>query len=464
MKYVLPLILCLYAAARGASITDEPFNAVAGDGLDDTAAIQAAISAQAEGATVVIPSGVFNVSMAKGILIDVPRLKIVIEGDLAVTTEGRESDQCMNLFTVRAPGVQFLGRGGMIHGNGIPFIGPKSDVVHRTLFYPVFIYVTSPADDCVVSGLRLRDSPGGFAAFVGVKDCRVTGNTFEGGTPQLSEEQWQQQNPVGPFSRYMGIFMVSTTGLMIQSNHFHYFENRGMFQWICASGSGRHPGTVIAGNVFEGGYDHAIYTSGIIDSVVAHNTIRDSVGSAIKLIGNDLIVTGNHILNCGHGGIETRNGSRNIIAHNVIHGFGHRAISISPYGGGGGTAYTDNIVQGNILIGHNDPDKPPVMAAIWIESRDHVSRCKVLDNIVHHTGTGNAALSAARPGEPAIHVGAPNDSEAIVIRGNTIHDAKGGGISLKNVSRSMILENHFNGEGEPLMVEGGGENVLRDNR
>ena len=429
----------------GATISDEPFNAIPNDGKDDTAAIQAAIDALPEGGHVVIPPGTFNVSTARGITIKQPHLKLIVRGDLVVTTEGKESQDCTNLFTITGPYCRIVGEGGMVRGEGKPFVGAKCPTVHRTMHTPRFFYAVTTAHHCVIERLHMRDPPGGFAAFLGVKNCRLSHCTIEGGVPKDIKPP-----PPGPYSRYIGVTIISTTGMMIQGNHFNYYQGRGMFSWIGASGSGRHPGTSIVGNVFEGGYDHAIYCSGLVKSVVANNTIRDSVGTAIKLIGDDLTVIGNNIYNCRYGGISTRNGSRNVIAHNTIHGFAHRAIGITPYGGGNRAAYTDNIVQGNILIGLTGKDAPPVMSAIRIESHDHVSRCKVADNIIHNTGTGNSALDDKLPGEPAIYVAGAKTSHHVAITGNVIHNASAGGIVVRNLHDSRIDNNAISAAAEPI--------------
>jgi parallel beta-helix repeat protein len=460
MRYSLLIALLLWCAtAQAATVLSVAPN----DDTDDTQAIQDAISALPEGGTLLIPQGTFTASMFKGIYVDTARVKLVFEGDLHVITEGRESYECTNLFTVRAPGVQFIGQGGMIYGDGEPFLGTKGQRdMHRTVFYPKFVYATQPADDCVIRDMHMRDTPGGFLGFVGVSDCAITGSRFEGGA---TEGLVFPEGTPHAVSRYLGVTIIGTKGMMIQGNHFSQYENRAMYSWITASGSNRHDSTVIDGNVFEGGYDHAIYTSGLRNSVVTNNTCRNSVSVAIKLIGENLVVVGNQVFNSTYGGISTRNGSRCIIAHNIINGFGHRGISVTPYGGGNKSPYTDCIIQGNIVIGdiRDEPGSRPVMSGIHVLSQDHVSRIKVIDNIIHNTGTGNSALSDALPGEPAIYIGGPNMGSAIHVGGNTIHNAQADGIELHNVSDVLVTDNIVQCAGDAV-VQDGCENVIqRDN-
>ena len=232
--------------------------------------------------------------------------------------------------------------------------------------------------------------------FIGTADCRITNCIIEGGP-----KKGRDKNPIHPCSRYFGVFFVGTHGLMIQGNHFKPFKGRAQWQWITSSSRSYSHHASIVGNVFEGAFDHPIYCSGIVKSVVSNNTTRDTIGTAIKLIGADLVVTGNNIYNARYGGIETRNASRCIVTNNLVDGFGHNAIEISLYGGGK-TSHTDNIVQGNILIGFKDKAKPPVMSGVYISSRLGVSRCKVVGNIIHNSGNGNPELDAKLPGEPAI--------------------------------------------------------------
>ena len=453
------------AAHAGAVITDPAYGAVPDDGQDDTGAIQRALDAVRDGGTLVVPAGTFTAGMAKGLKVTKKRISIIFEGNLEVITEGRESPESRNLFTVTGEGCRFIGRGGMICGVGEPFRGGKNPTVHRVLQYPALIYFTHPAHNGVVTGLHLRNPPGIHVAFVGVEDCKLTNCTLDGGTKPVDHEKTKAQNPIGPWSRYFGVFFVGTSGLMIQGNHFKTYEGRCMYQWIQSSGSGRHPGTSIVGNVFEGAYDHAVYCSGIIRSVVANNTTRNIRSVAIKLIGEDLVVTGNNVYNSTYGGISTRCGSRCIIANNLVLGFGHRAISISPYGGGtrAKQAYTDNVVRGNILIGQTASKDLPVMSAIRIESRDMVSRCKVEGNIIHNTGTGNSALDPKRPGEAAIGVIAGKASTSVTVIGNTIHNARAAGIHIRNLRQSIITHNIIHSKGEAIVQEGCKDNIVDGN-
>ena len=96
-----------------------------------------------------------------------------------------------------------------------------------------------------------------------------------------------------------------------------------------------------------------------------------------------------------------------------------------------------------------DIHSPPL--GIHIESHDHVSRCTVANNVIHNTGSGNAALDDKRPGEPAIHVGGANASHHVAITGNVIHNARGGGIIVRNLRDSHVNDNAVSTAAEPII-------------
>jgi hypothetical protein len=442
------------AATASADITDARYGAVAGDGKDDTVAIQKAIDDLEEGGSLLIPPGVFTVNMAKGLTISKKRIHVVLKGTITATTGGLESPECRSLFDVTGEGCQFIGEGGMLCGDGATFHGDYSPAMYRGL-YPALVYFQ--ANDCSISGLCLRDPPGCHLVVIGTSNCRITNCVIEGGT---SKER--DKNSIDPCSRYYGVFFTGTTGLLIEGNQFRPLNGRAQWQWVTSSSTNWSPETSIIGNAFEGAFDHPIYCSGIVKSIVSGNTVRDPGTSAIKLIGTDLVVVGNNISNALYGGIETRNGSRCIVAHNLVQGFGHEGISITSYNAAKGS-FSDNIVEGNILIGFTDPRKPPVMSGVNITASETVSRCRVAGNIIHNTGAGNPALDAKLPGEPAITVsgGAPSDSVAIT--GNTIYKARSDGIRAENLRSSIIADNLINCAGEPVLQKNGKDNVVANN-
>ena len=234
--------------------------------------------------------------------------------------------------------------------------------------------------------------------------------------------------------------LLNLINLLIQNNRFKPFEGRQPYQWVTSSSRSLNHNISIIGNIFEGGWGHPIYCSGIFESVVSNNITRNTNGTAIKLIGSNLVVVGNNMYNALRGGIECRISSRSIVANNLVDQFGHIAIEISDYNNNR-QPHTDNIIQGNILIGHTSKEKPPVMAGIHISSAGSVSRCKVEGNIISHSGTGNTRLDAKFPGSPAIVILGGKPSSALTIRGNTIDDAKADGISITNVRSSLIADN-----------------------
>ena len=450
-------------ATRTADITEERYGAKPDDGKDDTTAIQKAIDDLNESGALIIPPGAFAVSMGRGLTISKNHIHVIVKGTIEATTGGLEAAACKSLFYVTGRGCQFIGQGGMLTGDGSTFHGPwsKEDRLYD-VFYPPLIYFRG-AHEGSVSGLRLRNPPGLHIVVFGSGDCRITNCIMEGGTERASDgDKILDGNRRHPCSRYFGIFMRGGSSLLIQGNHFKPVKGRSQYQWICSSSTNTNWHVSILGNVFEGAFDHCIYCSGLRRSVVSNNITRDSVSSPIKLIGTDIVVTGNNIYNAPYGGIECRNGSRCVVADNVIDQFGHEGICITRYGQGPG-AHTDNIVTGNILIGHTGKGKSPVMWGIHISARDSVSRCKVEGNIIHNTGTGNPELRPTLPGSPAIEIGSGKPSHAVTIRGNTIHNAGANGIEVTNLHAGLITHNMIHCDGKPVLDRNGHGNVIEKN-
>jgi len=84
-------------------------------------------------------------------------------------------------------------------------------------------------------------------------------------------------------------------------------------------------------------------------------------------------------------------------------------------------------------------------------------------NIIRNTGTGNPQLDATLPASPAIRISGGKPSDALTIRGNTIHNAKADGVSLTNVRASLIAHNVIHCAGKPIVESKGQDNVLDKN-
>ena len=83
--------------------------------------------------------------------------------------------------------------------------------------------------------------------------------------------------------------------------------------------------------------------------------------------------------------------------------------------------------------------------------------------MIHNSGTGNAQLDATLPASPAIRISGGEASDALTVRGNTIHNARADGISLKNVRSSLIAHNVIQCAGKPIRDDGGEDNVVDGN-
>ena len=430
------------AATRRADVTDPRYGAKPDDGKDDTAAIQKAIDDLSQYGVLLIPPGTFQVSMAQGLTISKDNITIIVRGKIQATAKGVTATAGKNMIDVTGEGCQFIGQGGMIVGDGSRF----SEVMGPRKVYPAFIRWIGTRD-CVVSGLRLRDPPGLHMRLRGIADCKITNCTFEGGTRKVTEKGRR------PFSHYFGISFLGAKGLLIQGNHFKPYKGRAQYQWIVSSSTSHSHQVSIIGNRFVGAYDHPIYCCGLHNSVVANNTTCDTTGLAIKLIGWDLVIVGNNVYNAPGGGISARNGSRCILANNLVQNFGHVAIAISSYNKNKAD-YTDNVVQGNILIGHKKKFKTDVYNAIRIWSLGKCSRSKVIQNVITNAG---------HPKAPVIWVSGGKRSDSVTISGNTLSNCTGIGIQTRNVHSSLITQNIIHCTGHPIDIGKGRNIILRDN-
>lgn len=475
---ILALTLALPAMTQGnaaiaagmmADITDPAYGARPDDGKDDTAAIQKAIDNLKPHGELLIPPGAFQVSIAKGLTLSKDHITVIIRGTVKATAKGVARTDAGNIFTVTGNGCKFIGQGGMFVGDGsrISYADikrgsgkPWVDIPHHA-----FIYFKDTRD-CVVSGLLLRDPPGVHLLLFGARDTRIINCTIEGGTEEIdlyTDMTWHF---------CAGIIVWRSDRLLVQGNSFRPREGRAQFQWIL--GAGRRPSRYVSiiGNNFVGAWDHPIYCSGIHHCVVANNITRDTIGTAIKLIGTDMVVVGNKVSNALHSGISARSSSRSIVANNHVQDFGRVGIMITSYHGNK-DANTDNIVMGNVIIAHKQTgqwklpwgvSKYRKEKKLWeweprwgilIRSPKECSRCKVTGNII----IGAGGLHKC----PAILMRGGQPSDSVTISNNTITDCDGIGIQTQNVHSSLIVDNIVHCAGKPIDTGDGRDIILRDN-
>ena len=191
-------------------------------------------------------------------------------------------------------------------------------------------------------------------------------------------------------------------------------------------------------NQFDDNFDHAIYCGGMYSTIIANNTAYNAVGDTIKISGQQIIVSNNTLYNAQHGGIFMINPSNCIVANNTIKGFGQVAISLFPQSHQQGDC-TNNIVEGNVMYAIENYSDLYEGIRIW--ARDgRVSDTKVNNNTIvgagQYQGVDFAAISVG------LYGGLPSDN--ISITGNIIDNCEGGGISLKNISNSILTDNIIN--------------------
>ena len=230
-------------------------------------------------------------------------------------------------------------------------------------------------------------------------------------------------------TQIQGILFVGATELLVKGNVFRPDASGGMaYSWIGSSSSNLSYHVSIIGNQFDGSFDHSVYCSGMQNSVIANNTTFGAVGTAIKVIGKDNIIANNNIYNAIHGGIEIRNGLRNLVINNVIKGFGNTGIEVSTYGGGSGD-YRDNIIEGNFLNGYSTSFEGVRLST----TSGNLNGNKVINNVLTNTGQ----VTNTYP----IGAWSSTASYGLVISGNVISDCSKYGIDLNRINKSIITDN-----------------------
>jgi len=390
-------------------ITD--YGANGADEKDDTEAVRAAIRDLTANSMLVIPRSrkFFAVKLSASFTIKQPGVRLIFRGRLKAT--GKPS-LGKHLFVVTADNVEFVGEGGLIQGSDEYLF----DIADKN--GPALIRFAG-TKGCSVKNLKLRNAPHFTIAMFGCKGFNITDCVLEGGPKQFKGTQIQ------------GIFFIGATTLLIRGNRFAADSSGGKtYSWIGSSSTSHSKYVTIVGNQFSDAYDHAVYCSGLYNSVIANNTVLDIGGVGIKVIGSNNVIAKNNLHNTRAGGIETRNASRCVISDNVIDQFTHVGIEVSPYGRFSGDS-TDILIRGNYLRGMKDSKE--VYEGIRISTVGQCSRLKIDGNLLVRVGT--------KSGMAAISVTSGKPGHAISILGNTIEKCGGDGIYMKNVHGSIIANN-----------------------
>ena len=441
---ILLAMLCCMPSAIAATIDVTSYGANGNDTIDDTAAIGSAVNALTDGDTLLFPEVYICYSVATNANFNITskdNIKILIRGKILTTGTPSDGDRVFNLLY--ADNTEFIGQGG----DGI-IEGTNEYVYHPTGWGPTFIQF-NVSNACTVKNLTFRNPPRSSLEMLSCKNFSVVDCIFEGGPPVTVDTHQHV------------VLFTGMRDLTIKGNYFKTNSQGGMADsWICASSTSWNHHITIIDNRFGPNFDHAVYCD-LHNSIVSNNTSYNSVGNALKVIGNNNVVANNSIYNGQTGGITIMNGSRNIVANNTIDNFTHVAIIDYTYGGGNGI-YTDNIIEGNFMLGGNEFTNiwgthwPYEAIRVW---GNDISGTKIINNtIINADKYGNTAgIVVASTVEPGTN---------LTISGNVIDQSSGNGINLNGIISSLVSDNIINIPAAKLDVYeygGSANNLINDN-
>ena len=439
---VLSFVLTFATTTLAATIDVTTYGANGNDSIDDTTAIRNAVDALAAGDTLLFPqcTNYYKVTVNSNFTIDSKDdITIIIRG--RIRAEGTPTSGNQVFKIIYSDGTQIIGEGGdaIIEGAGEYLYGV--DVSWDT---PTLITL-GVANFCTIRNLTIRN---GLHYYVGMWSCNnntITDCVFEGG-PTIFD---------GTSTQIHGLFIRGSWDITVKSNRFLVGSNGGKaYQWVGGSGAGAY--ISIIDNYFEASFDHAIYCTSFNYGVIANNRIHDSGGAAIKAIGFQNIISNNHVYNGSYGCIEIRNAINCVVANNIVDGFTNVAVIIYIYGGGYGGLYTNNIIEGNLLLGRSSGGAMEAIR-LWSES---VSGTKVINNTIIRADSSGTNLGAIVAYSPSTTI-----SEGLTISGNIIDQCGGNGIYLYKIKDSVISDNIINvlsGKSHILQTNCTG-NLLTDN-
>ena len=419
----ITVLALMTAGSIAATIDVTAYGANGNDTLDDTANIQSAVAALNENDTLLFPecSNYYRVNIGSGqslFVITTSGVRVLIRGRILAFGTPVEYDW---VFYVTANNVEFVGEGGgaILEGSGqynyYPghFIGPTLINFHQV-------------NGCTVRDLTLRNGPQSSIFVRGGTGSKIVNCFFEGGPTTI------------PVPAIFGIYGTGVYNLLVEGNRFAPNATGGKaHSWIFFSSTSSSLYVTITNNKFEDSFDHAIYLTGLFYSVVSNNTVHGGASggpnSALKTTGTDNVIINNTIYDdCG--GIEINNGSRNIVANNIIDGYKSVAIINYAYAGGSGGNYSDNIIEGNFIRGNSAGGSYEAIRCWGLTvSGTKITGNTILNSNIPPYNSGSIVVySSASPGYN------------ISITDNIIDHCGGNGIYFYNIHDSLISDNIIN--------------------
>ena len=418
-KKTLSIVIMLMALAGSSiaiTIDVTAYGANGNDAIDDTAAIASAVAALNNGDTLLFPDASLYYSVDIDANFDFSNkdsIKIMVRG--RILGDGTPQDGDYMFYFLYADDIEIIGQGSnaIIEGSG-EFKYDPGYAVSPTLIR---------AEVCnrwTIRNVTFRRGPSNILHFRSSRDINIINCLFEGGPTEMIN------------TNILGIVFTGLERALIKGNRFIPGADGGKaYSWICSGSTSWNRHISIIDNQFDASFDHSIYCCGLFNSVIANNVSHYSYATHIKTWGSDNVITNNTLYDTPHGAISVRNGSRCVVADNVITGFGHVAISASPYGEYSGGC-TDNIISGNTIYA---AATGTIYEAIRIYCQGSFSGNKIIDNVIVGAGKHNSCA--------AISVGQYDglDSYELNISGNILEQCYNDGIYLKSANRSLITDN-----------------------
>ena len=409
-----------------------------GDGItDDRDAIQDAIAAAGDSATIIIPHGTYKIINATGVggttvlqradacadntlyplYISSNNVTLIIEGNLI------ETSLLGDLIKITGDNCKVIGRSGSLTGCG-SFLD-TNDGDTTTQWIPSLVKITGDYGE--VSGLKLIDPPASGVSGIGTTGITITNNIIRGG-----------KTSHGPGTFSMGIYFddfsyyCNATKNIIEANALTGKVYTGIYS------AGSH--ILISENLIKEAFMHTVYTYG------NYINISDNVSNGTGMLAAHIQVFSNYVnisdntLNGGISGIDVRYGNNTSISGNTMENMSLSGIFFGNFPGDTAEVYNVIISDNNITFSDTATIKQP---GIDVNLNQRGSNIIVTNNVIENKHTsGYVGVNAH-----GIRVKAQNGASHIInnsiISNNIIRNAEDWGLYLERVKNTLISGNRI---------------------
>ncbi|MEW6223202.1 MAG: right-handed parallel beta-helix repeat-containing protein [Chloroflexota bacterium] len=347
-----------------------------GDGVtDDTAAIQAAITAAGSGGRVILPRGTYKVSD----MLTITAARVQLEGFGATLTQVTNTTTILEVTgdNVTVAGIRFVQTGtsgtpvgtSELYGAGVAFRSCSGGAVLG----------------CVFESCGTAAGAGAAVWFTGTTGCRAVGNRVTGGGMAINTDAFfgasggnlVADNEVeGSYRGYVldlqGANVATNKGDIVRGNTFRSVTNRGIEIDSARNGFSVEGNRIVSPGEYGISLAHQCSYGAIRGNLVTGGA---SHGMALNHLGEfigPLEVSGNTVTGCAFIGIAYYGVFGGVFANNLIKGNGTTGI-LSP-----AASYSRNVVIADNVIAENGHD--------GIDITDG-SDCVIKGNAIYGNGT-----------------------------------------------------------------------------